>query len=280
MITDEEFLEHLQSAIRENRIILPTLPEVALRVRDAVEQENATAKDISDLVATDAALSARLLQVANSPLYGGRVSIDSIQMAITRLGTRMVRTLVVNLAMKQMFQPTTSELDQRLRQLWEDSVQVASISRALAQTQPHLDAEQAMLAGLIHNIGALPILTLADEISELMDDEERMNATLKSLTPIVGHQILDAWNFPDTLIAVPTHCYDLNYDGGEQADYVDIVLVASLQCTTDAARFCEAAANWDNVPAFKKLGLEPEVAVIEIEGVAESVKETEQMLDI
>ncbi|VAX07976.1 Predicted signal transduction protein [hydrothermal vent metagenome] len=278
MIAEEEFLEHLQTAIAENRIVLPTLPEVALRVRDAVEQETTTAQDLSNLVATDAALSARLLQVANSPLYGGRIAINSIQMAITRLGTRMVRSLVVNLAMKQIFQPTTSELDQRLRQLWEDSVAIAAISRTLAQSQPHLDTEQAMLAGLIHNIGALPILTLADDIQELMGCEERLNAILKKLTPIVGQQILETWNFPEALAVVPAHCHDLSYDGGAQADYVDVVLVASLQCSTDAAQFCETAANWNDVPAFKKLGLKPEVAVIEIKGVAEEVTATEQML--
>ncbi|MCW8891243.1 MAG: HDOD domain-containing protein, partial [Sedimenticola sp.] len=84
MIGKEEFFESLQTAITNNQITLPTLPEVALKVRDAVEQENVTAQQIADMVATDAALSARLLQVANSPLYRGRVSIDTIQMAITR----------------------------------------------------------------------------------------------------------------------------------------------------------------------------------------------------
>ena len=279
MITDSEFLENLQTSIKENNILLPTLPEVALRVRDAVEQDNSTAKEISDLVATDAALSARLLQVANSPLYGGRVTIDSIQMAIARLGTRMVRTLVVNLAMKQMFQPTTSTLDQRLRQLWEESVQVAAISRALAQTQSHLDPDQAMLAGLIHNIGALPILTLAEDIDELMNDEEHLDRLLKKLTPIVGRQIMESWNFPDTLVNVPAHCCDLNYDGIKQADYVDIVLIARLQCNLDVNQSGDAV-DMSQAPAFIKVGLEPEVSVIEIEGVAEEVEAVAQMLSV
>ena len=86
MITEAEFLQQLQDAIRHNRITLPTLPEVALRVRDEVDKDSATAVKIAKTVATDAAVSARLLQVANSPLYRGRVSIDSIQMAVTRLG--------------------------------------------------------------------------------------------------------------------------------------------------------------------------------------------------
>jgi len=279
MITDEEFLEQLQAAIQDNSIVLPTLPEVALRVRDAVEQDDATAVQIAELVATDAALSARLLQVANSPLYGGRVTIDSIQMAITRLGTRMVKTLVVNLAMKQIFQPTTSELDRRLRQLWEESVQVAAISRALAHQMPHLDPEQAMLAGLIHNIGSLPVLIMAENFQELLDNDERLDTLLVNLAPIIGHQILETWNFPDTLISVPAHFADLKYDSGEQADYVDLVQVATLECNTGAAK-TTSPTEWAQAPSFAKVGLDPEMSVIEIEGVAEQVEEVEQLFEI
>jgi len=279
MITNEDFLAQLQSAIQDNSIVLPTLPEVALRVRDAVEQDDATAVQIAELVATDAALSARLLQVANSPLYGGRVTIDSIQMAITRLGTRMVKTLVVNLAMKQIFQPTTTELDRRLRQLWEESVQVAAISRALAHQIAHLDPEQAMLAGLIHNIGSLPVLIMAENFQELLDNDERLDELLANLSPIIGRQILETWNFPNTLAAVPAHFTDLQYDSGEKADYVDLVQVATLECNTGAAK-TTSPAEWAQAPSFAKVGLDPEVSVIEIEGVAEEVEEIGQMLEI
>ncbi len=278
-ITNEAFLAQLQAAIKDNSIVLPTLPEVALQVRDAVERDETTAQDIANLVATDAALSARLLQVANSPLYGGRVTIDSIQQAITRLGIRMVRTLVVNLAMKQIFQPTTSELDQRLRQLWGESVQVAALSRVLAQQVPHLDREQAMLAGLIHNIGSLPVLIMAENFRELIADSERLDCLLAALAPIIGRQILQAWNFPDTLVAVPTHCTDLKYNGGEQADYVDLVQVAMIECGTGTTRGIDPAERMQ-APAYAKIGLNPEDAVIEIEGVAEQVEEVEQLFEI
>ena len=63
----EEYRTRLQTAIEQDRLILPTLPEVALKVRDAVENESATAQDIATILAQDAALSARLMKVANSP---------------------------------------------------------------------------------------------------------------------------------------------------------------------------------------------------------------------
>ena len=274
MIGKEEFLHSLQTAIRENKITLPTLPEVALKVRDAVEQENVTAAQIADMVATDAALSARLLQVANSPLYRGRVPIESIQMAITRLGYKLVRSLVVSLAMKQIFQATSDTLDKRLRTMWEQSVEVAAISRVLSQGLPHLDKEQAMLAGLIHNIGSLPILTWADAYPELMADEQTLDELVNELTPMIGEQILRLWEFPDTLIKVAAEAFNLQYEGGGMADYVDVVIVARLQSShTDQI---SSPADWINVPAFLKVGLDPEIELIEIEGVAEDIESVQE----
>ena len=276
MITEQEFLQQLQDAIRHNRITLPTLPEVALRVRDEVDKDSATTQKVSQTIATDAAVSARLLQVANSPLYRGRVAIDNIQMAVTRLGTKLVRSLVVSLAMKQIFQATSDALDKRLRALWEDSVQIAAISRVLAQSQPQLEKEQAMLAGLIHSIGSLPILTMAESFDELMADTEKLDQFVEHLSPIIGKQILETWDFPETLVLVPENYRNYSYDGGPQADYVDVVQVARLQVLGDQSGLSDAELL--QIPAFRKLGMEPEIEEINIEGVAEDIEEVKSAL--
>jgi HD-like signal output (HDOD) protein len=274
MISEQEFLDELQTAIHENKIILPTLPEVALRVRDAMESEEVTSRQIADIVATDGALAARLLQVANSPLYRGRVPIENIQMAVNRLGNTLVRSLVTSLAMKQMFQATTDSLDKHLRAAWEEGVQVAAISRALSR-QAKLDPEQAMLAGLVHNIGSLPVLMMADTYPELMRTEEQLDHLVEKLNPIIGKQILEEWNFPEALVSVPENYQNLQYDGGPVADYVDIVLVARLQSLP--SNHPSTQVDWGQVPSFAKVGLEPEIEIVDIEGVAEEVKEVQDM---
>jgi HD-like signal output (HDOD) protein len=80
------------------------------------------ANKIAEIIASDAAISARLLQVANSPLYRGRVPIDNLQMAVARLGVRLVRSLVISLIMQQIFQATSDLLDAKFHQVWEESV--------------------------------------------------------------------------------------------------------------------------------------------------------------
>ncbi len=276
MVEAQEFLNKLLKSIKDNTIILPTLPEVALRIRDSVERDDTSADQIAEMVATDAALSARLLQVANSPLYRGRIVIDSIQMAVTRLGTKLIRTLITSLAMRQIFQATSDAMDQQLHSEWEHSVQIAAISRALSKQVPHLQAEQAMLAGLVHNIGALPVITMAEDYPELVDDELKLRKMVETVGPTIGKTILSEWGFPDTMCSIPKNYQNLRYDGGPKADYVDLVIVARLQ--TLPADHPHAQSDWNLVPSFAKIGLEPEVEVINIDGVAEEVEGVQEML--
>ncbi len=277
MSTTKQFFDTLKSSIANNEIRLPTLPEIALRVRAEVENEMASAESLAELISSDPALSARLLQVANSPLYRGRSEIDSVRMAVTRLGLGLVKNLVVSLAMKQMFQATSDALDRKMRAVWEQSVQVAAIARVLASGLPHLDREQAMLGGLIHNIGALPVLTLAEEDPVLSNDAERLDQYVQVIAPVIGSYILKLWKFPSGLREVPGNSVKLDYDHEGPADYSDLVLVSRLQHQL-GSESAESPEAWTKAPAFTRVGLAPDANIIEMECHAEEISEVEQML--
>ena len=272
----ETLYDDLTAAVKADKLILPSLPEVALKIRDAVESENSTAQDISDALAQDASLAARLLKVANSPLYRTRNPIEDLQMAVTRLGIRIVRDLVVGLAMKQIFQATSDALDVHSRKIWSKSVDAAAISRMMATLVPGINAEQALLAGLIHNIGALPVLVLAENDEELFQDEEALGRVIYELQGVVGELILRHWEFDDHMIEVVKQCHNFNYDNGEQAAIVDIVQVALLQGNHIPSEF--TPENWADVPAFTRLGIDVEVNVIDIEENKEMIENTKMAL--
>ena len=275
-VTDIE--DEIRTEIENKTIQLPTLPEVALRVRDAVESESAGADTIARMVAHDAALAARLLQVANSPLYGSRQSIDSLQQAVARLGLKMVRSLVVSLAMRQMFQATSEALDRQFRAAWDESLQVAAISRVLATNVPELENEQAMLGGLIHNIGALPILTKLDEWLGFHASPVLITRLIEDIAPEVGELIMRHWNFSESLANIPAACVNPGYDPGPRPTYADVVLVARLQHHA-AQDGTGAQPGWSAVPAFAKIGVDPEMLVIDMEGPAAQIAEVRSMLD-
>jgi HD-like signal output (HDOD) protein len=132
-----DFLIHVQKELDNNRLVLPSLPDVALKVREAVNKGDASAQNIADIITTDAVISARLIQVVNSPLYSGNTEIKSIQLAISRLGNKTIRTLVTSLAMRQLYATKSKALNGYFKEIWRDSVNVASISRALATFTPH-----------------------------------------------------------------------------------------------------------------------------------------------
>lgn len=275
----QAFLEHVQQELDANRLILPTLPDIALRVRDAVSRGEATAQELATMIMTDAALSTRLIQVANSPLYRGSVEIKNIQMAVTRLGNKTIRTLITSLVMQQMFAPTTETLEQYFRETWEQSVNVSSISRALVTFAPHLNPDEAMLAGLIHQIGKLPILTLVENIPEFRDSPSRLAKLLEKAHPAVGKIIMDTWSFPDELKKVPCQYINFSYDSGAKADYVDVVQVAFLQSIAGSDHPA-TRIDWSTVPSFTKLDLAPDSEILEIGGISEEIELAQSLLNV
>jgi putative nucleotidyltransferase with HDIG domain len=277
MEPEEVFVNELIEDLESGQLQLPTLPEVALRVRDVVDDENANAAQIAEIIAQDAALSARLIQVANSPLYRGGREIDRLSMVVSRLGSKLVRNLVTSQVMKQMFQATNDIVDQRLRAVWEHSVQVAAIARALSGRSRNVMPDQAMLAGLLHDIGTLPILYRAEERSELLDSPGLLDHLISTLHTRIGGAILRHWKFPAALVAVAAEHEDLTRDHAGEADLVDVVQVANLQSHLGSDHPL-GSVNWATVSAFQRLGLDVDISNIELTDNVEEIQEVQLLL--
>jgi len=268
----EEFFNELKIAVESDKLILPTLPEVALKIRESVENKNTSAQQIAETLSQDASLSARLIQVSNSPLYRSRAPIEDLQMAVTRMGIRMVKDLVISLAMKQIFQATSDILDEQFRNCWNTAVDVAAISRMLATTVPGINPEQALLAGLIHNIGSLPILVKAED-DNLFNDSDALKNVIKELTAPVSVLILETWHFGDAMTEVVKHANNFSYSHEGGAGLIDLVQAAILQ-----GGYGPDDLDWSSVPAFEKLGMDSDVNIVEIEENKEQIENTKQSL--
>lgn len=272
----DKFVGEILEDIKTNRLKLPILPEIAFKVRAAVSDTNAAAAAIAKAVSSDASIAARLLQVVNSPLYRGANAINNLQSAIARLGPPLVRNLVTSLILKQLFQTKSALLRQRMETLWEHSTQVAAICRILASKFTRLQPDEAMLAGLIHDIGVLPILQKAENHPELLADEAQLNDIIDKLHPSIGRLILEAWKFPPELVAVAAEHENLTRIS-DQVDYTDIVTVANLHSHL-GSKHRHAKVKFIEVPAFTKLGLTPETSISAMEEAAMEMKEVKSML--
>lgn len=258
-----QFHERLQEAVISEQLKLPSLPEIALRVREECEKDNTSAQSIADVIAQDPAITVRLLRIANSPMYRSRQSVENLQIAVTRLGLRLVRDLVISLAMKQLYHSTSATVNACFHELWIASVKTATLSRMLAIELRHIENEQAMLGGLIHNIGALPILMMAEEDDELFEDPHALNQLIRNMQGDVGAYLFRMWDFPSYMIEVARQCYNFERQHDGAPDYLDIIQVALVQGSIYTGIDCPD--NWDEIPAFGKLGITTADNFLEIE---------------
>ena len=272
----EKVQQELLRAIDNDELVLPTLPEVALRVREAAEDPDVSIHDLARVIGNDAALTARIIKVVNSPLLRTNKEITDLQMAIGRLGINYTSNLATGLAMEQMFQATSDVVDRKMREVWNKSVEVAGICHALCRHYTRLMPDQATLAGLVHQIGVLPILTYAEENSELLADSISLNHVIERIHPIIGDRILKAWEFPAPIAEVPGHYLDFTRDSAK-ADYVDIVQVATLQSYLGSQHpFTEL--DWSSIPSFAKLGIDPQANLNEDEDLSAAMEAAMGML--
>ncbi|GAB2189491.1 HDOD domain-containing protein [Sessilibacter sp. MAH1] len=265
------------TAIKNDDLVLPTLPEVAIKVRDIAMDPDATLDSLLQVIGTDPSLSARLIKVANSPLLRASKHIDDLKMALMRLGMAYTCNIATGLAMEQMFQATSDLVDKRLREIWNRSAEVAGICNVLCRHRAeHLKADMATLAGLVHSIGSLPILTYAEDHGELLSDAITLDLVIEKLSPAIGNRILQTWDFSAEIQRVPSQHLDFARDI-PIADYADIVTVALLQSHM-GGKHPLSKINYNKVLAFKRLGLDPDMQATEMEDLSEEMAMAMDML--
>ncbi|VXC52199.1 HDOD domain-containing protein [Pseudomonas sp. 8Z] len=272
----ERVQQELIHAIENDELVLPTLPEVALKVREAAEDPNVGIPQISKVIGNDAALTARIIKVVNSPLLRSNKEITDLQMAVGRLGINYTCNLATGLAMEQMFQATSDIVDRKMREVWNKSTEIAGICHVLCRHYTRLMPDQATLAGLVHQIGVLPILTYAEEHSELLADSISLNHVIEQIHPIIGDKILRTWEFPAPIAMVPSQYLNFSRDSAK-VDYVDIVQVATLQSYL-GSEHPYTQLDWSQIPAFAKLGLDPNVDMQADEDLSAAMEAATSML--
>lgn len=270
----QEIAADIQTALDKDELELPSLPEVALSIREEAESEHVSAVSLATVVGRDPALSAQLIRVANSPMYRGTNTIEDLAQAISRLGVEYSANIVTGLAMQHMFQATSDLVDNRMREAWSSSTQLAAWSSILAKRFTRLRPDQATLAGLTHCIGVLPILGWAEENDHLIRDSMTLERVIDDLHPTLGTMILKHWNFADEIVAVPEQYQGLNHRA-DAADYVDIVAVANLFRLQDSDHPL-MQAPWQESPAFGRLGLDPS----DEEGLAQLAEDVEAQREV
>lgn len=279
-LQENRVYQTLRAELKADRLVVPSLPEIALRIKKAVESETANVSKVARIVSADPAMTAKLIKAANGPLYRGNVTIDNCQAAIVRIGMNTTKQLVISFALHDLFRINNPELKRRVQETWRHSTEVGAISMVLAKLTEHLDPEQALLAGLLHDIGVVPILCAVQNDSTLIADTAALNQAIAELRGEVGAMILRRWGFHESLAQAALMADEWNYDSGPGADYADLVILAQLHSYMKAGK----GANYpqmEHLPAFSKLApetLSPQASLKVIDDAKGEVAEVIRLL--
>ncbi len=276
-----EYVHEFVANLKSGRLKLPSIPDVAVRVGRAVNDANTDSEDIARIIQMDPTLTVRLLKVANSPAYGGRGAIESCTDAVTRLGRGTTQNLIISFVLKNSFHTNSPVLRDRMRTLWRHSARVAALCQVLAKMTPGLSPDKAMLVGVLHDVGAIPLLRAAESHPELAERPEMLDRLVYLLQARVSAAILHKWEFAGLYVEAALHSEDWTYAGSQQADYVDILIIAQLHAYVGSQRSTRLP-RIDEVPAFKKLALgelTPRNSLLILDEAEQEIHEVEKMLD-
>jgi len=252
---EQRLFERIRKALQSDQLQLPALPEAALKIRRAINKSDVNSAEIIRIVQTDPTLSARLIKVANSPLYGTWREIKSVRDAVRRLGQETTRSLSFSLCVRQLFHAKSTLIKQLIRHLYEESIQVSALAYVItASRASHLDPEQALLAGLLHKLGIIPILKYIDENPGLISNTQSLNKSLINLNVPISRIMFEHWNFGDDFLKVVESSDNWYRDTGQPVDYVDIVSAARLLFLQETSQLDDSIVI-EQIPIVDKLDL-------------------------
>jgi len=212
---------------------LPTIPVVATKVLQMIEDETTSAEDLSKVVSSDPAVAARVLKISNSSFYGCQRQVQTLPHAIMMLGYNTLRSVVIAAAVKQVYQPYG--LTEKM--LWEHSFGAGLAARIIASSTRLANSEEAFLGGLFHDIGKI-IMNFMDQkqfqavMQKCYNDEvtfQQAEQLFYSYTHAeVGGMVIKKWNFPPMMMKAVLEHHTYNFGPDEDPYLVRLTAVVGL----------------------------------------------------
>jgi HD-like signal output (HDOD) protein len=224
------FVQDLAAELSHGKVDLPSFPDIAMRVRQVLADPEVSARQVERVISSEPALAAQLLQMANSAAFNssGR-NLTDLRTAVARLGFNLVRSASLAFAMGQLKNVESLKgLEQPLNELWRRTAAVASMSYVVAKRLSKINPDTALLAGLLHSIGRLYILTRASRHPALFSDLPSYHAILRDWSAPVSKALLESWGLPEEIVAAVSEfeVHDREHDG--PADLTDVLTLGSL----------------------------------------------------
>lgn len=251
-----EFTRRISLELAGTTPELPSFPEVAVRVRRALGQDDISIDEVVRIVSAEPSLAVRLLQLSNSvALNPGAQRVTTLRAAIARMGFNLARSATIAFAMSQMRRADAWRgLEKRFRAIWETSARLAAMSYSLARHCDRADADQALLAGMLSAIGKLFVMTRVNAFPALLG-EAAMYAEIENVWHArAGRALLTRWELDGEVIDAACD-FGSPREEGQDVTLSDVLLAAHhLAGVRDASEL--AGAVFLGAPSFERLGVD------------------------
>jgi HD-like signal output (HDOD) protein len=250
-------VDSLGVELASETIDLPSFPDVAMRVRKALTSEEVGIEDAVKIVSAEPALAARLMQLANSvTLNPGGKRLNNLRAAMTRIGLNMACSVTIAFAMSQLRRAETYKgIDVRLGKLWHEAAHLAAVSRVIARRFTSLNADTALLAGLLQCVGKLYLLTRAARFPALLEDDATLERVASEYHLRVAQTILRNWDMDHEIVEAIGACGDLAREHAGAIDLTDVLTASAALIALGAAPQAQQI-SFPDMPAVRRLGLD------------------------
>ena len=218
----EDRLVQFGRIVRAGQLHVPGMSTGSLEIVHKVDRENVELREVVELIERDPVLSGEIIKIANSAAFAGLVEIESVHMAVVRIGSRRLRELVLSLSMRStLFR--YANLHDFADEIWRQASSTAALARAMARTLG-FDPDKAQLLGLMHDVGKIPLLLL---LKEDLGNDPRLDGALLSKVFFLFHEragteLARCWNLTEELQSVVGchHRFTLNPSQPRSAAFV------------------------------------------------------------
>lgn len=182
-------------------ILFPTSFDLSIHIRQLLDDPNVSMNKITLVIGADPLLSSKILSLANSAFHAGSAPVADIKSAIIRLGLQMVRTVSLNIAMRQLLLSSKLvDFEGLTQQLWRHSLQTASACQVIASRMTKINPDTAFLAGMVHDIGAFYMIYRATQYPELIARPESLKYLVAQWHESIGISVLNALGLPEEIV--------------------------------------------------------------------------------